>query len=59
MFDPKFLAQLSEQKDRWEATTLNKAIVNKPERRERFMTESSRDIDRLYTPRSIFQNLII
>jgi methylmalonyl-CoA mutase N-terminal domain/subunit len=37
----------------WEETTLQQTLDRKPERLDRFMTESSRDIDRLYTPADI------
>lgn len=47
------LQELQEQQERWEATTLNKTLARKAERRERFITESSRPIDRLYTPNTL------
>lgn len=34
----------------WETTSLKKALVALPERREQFLTTSSEPIDRLYTP---------
>lgn len=53
MFDAKFLAELAQNIERWEATTLNKTLAQKPERSDTFITESSRPIDRLYTPLDI------
>lgn len=53
MFDPLYLQQLHNQKERWEATTLNKTLAQKPERRKTFITESSRPINRLHTPLDI------
>jgi methylmalonyl-CoA mutase N-terminal domain/subunit len=50
MFDSSFLDALQNQAERWGATTLNKTLAKAPERRESFITESSRPIDRLYTP---------
>ncbi|MCB9435511.1 MAG: methylmalonyl-CoA mutase family protein [Anaerolineales bacterium] len=44
---------LADESERWEATTLNKTLAAMPERRERFITESSRPINRLYTPLDI------
>lgn len=50
MFDSSFLDALQNQAERWEATTLNKTLAKAPERRDTFITESSRPIERLYTP---------
>ncbi len=50
LFNDQFLEDLQAQTERWETTTLNKSLAQKPERRDRFMTESSRTINRLYTP---------
>ena len=47
------LDKLKEELQRWESTTLQKTVDKKPERMKRFMTESSRDIDPLYTPADI------
>ena len=38
------------QKKRWEETTLKKALERAPERRETFVTASSKPVDRLYGP---------
>lgn len=53
MFETSFLDELARNAERWEATTLNKTLAAKAESRPRFMTESSRDIERLYTPLDI------
>ncbi|MBI5928067.1 MAG: methylmalonyl-CoA mutase family protein [Chloroflexi bacterium] len=50
MFDSSFLDALQNQAERWETTTLNKTLAKAPERRDTFITESSRPIERLYTP---------
>lgn len=44
---------LNQQKRDWEAKILNKTLEKAPERRERFITTSSRPIARLYTPADI------
>lgn len=50
MYDKEKLAELAEELDRWEETTLHKTLARFPERRERFITTSSEPIRRLYTP---------
>jgi methylmalonyl-CoA mutase, N-terminal domain len=50
MFDPKKLAELREAQEKWEETTLQRSLTRAPERQTRFMTTSSEDINRLYTP---------
>lgn len=55
MFDSLFLDALQNQAERWEATTLNKTLAKAPERRDTFITESSRPIERLYTPLDVSQ----
>ncbi len=50
MFDPKKLDDLQKDLIRWEETTLNESLERLPERRERFVTQSSEEISRLYTP---------
>jgi methylmalonyl-CoA mutase N-terminal domain/subunit len=37
-------------KETWEKTTLNQTLARQPERPQKFMTESSRPVERLYTP---------
>ncbi len=53
MFDAKELARIKQAKDRWEETTLQQTLARSPERREKFITTSSEEIDRLYTPLDI------
>ncbi|MFW9934933.1 MAG: methylmalonyl-CoA mutase [Candidatus Thorarchaeota archaeon] len=43
----------SQMKRDWEKTTLKKTLEQSPERRDRFITTSSRPIARLYTPTDI------
>ncbi len=50
MYDKKKLADLAENKDKWEETTLHKTLARFPERKEQFITTSSEPIKRLYTP---------
>jgi len=53
MYDPKKVAQLKENIAKWEAGTLKKSISRFPERQDRFITTSSEEIKRLYTPADI------
>ena len=50
MYDPKKLEEVREKLEQWEETNLQQSTARRPERRDRFMTTSSEDIDRLYTP---------
>ena len=50
MYDKQKLAELAENKDKWEETTLHKTLARFPERKEQFITTSSEPIKRLYTP---------
>ena len=50
MFDQQELAAIKQSKDRWEETTLRQTLERSPERRDKFMTTSSEEIERLYTP---------
>ncbi len=50
MFKKRILKTLSEQKARWEKSTLHRTLANYPERLEAFMTTSSAPVERLYTP---------
>lgn len=50
MYDKQKLAELVENKDKWEETTLHKSLSRFPERKEQFITTSSEPIKRLYTP---------
>lgn len=47
------LDKFREELERWENTTLQQTLERRPERLKRFMTESSRDIERLYTPADV------
>ncbi len=55
MFDKKKLEAIQQAKDKWEETTLQQTLARSPERREKFITTSSDEIDRLYTPLDIAQ----
>ncbi len=50
MFDKQELDVIKQSKERWEETTLQQMLAKSPERREKFITASSDEIDRLYTP---------
>lgn len=50
MYDRDKLAQLRQEMDKWEETTLQRTMARRPERREQFITTSSEPIDRVYTP---------
>ena len=47
MSDPK---RWREHEERWEAERLGPALERGPERKERFITQSGVEIDRVYTP---------
>ena len=53
MYDPKKTAQLKESIAKWEEGMLKKSISRFPERQDRFITTSSEEIKRLYTPADI------
>lgn len=50
MFDKKELEDIKQARDRWEETTLQRTLSRSPERRKTFITTSSEEISRLYTP---------
>jgi methylmalonyl-CoA mutase N-terminal domain/subunit len=50
MYDSKKLDELKNALEKWEETSLQKALAALPERREHFITTSSESINRLYTP---------
>ena len=53
MFDKQELENIKQSKDQWEETTLHYTLSKSPERRAKFITASSAEIDRLYTPLDI------
>ncbi len=50
MYDPKFLNDLREHISKWEKTTLVDSLQRSPERQSRFITASSEEVNRVYTP---------
>ncbi len=50
MFDKQKLAELREAHEQWKANTLQNTLLRAPERQEKFITTSSEEINRLYTP---------
>ena len=53
MFDPKEVARINEETQRWESTTLKKTLDRFPERQAEFVTTSSAPVNRLYTPADV------
>ncbi|MFP8953554.1 methylmalonyl-CoA mutase [Natrialbaceae archaeon A-arb3/5] len=53
MFDPDELEGIREQRERWEAETLEPTLERHGERHGRFATVSNHEVDRLYTPADI------
>ena len=52
-FDKKSLDELKKSYQHWEATTLKKTLDSKPENKDKFITQSSVPIERVYTPLDI------
>jgi len=50
MYDKKKLNELKDSFEKWEETSLHKALTQLPERADQFITTSSEPINRLYTP---------
>jgi methylmalonyl-CoA mutase N-terminal domain/subunit len=50
MFDPKQLDELRKAQAEWEEKTLASTLKRAPERQQKFITTSSDEVDRLYTP---------
>lgn len=53
MIDPKELDAIRDGRDKWEETTLQKSLARGPERAKKFITTSSEEVERLYTPDEI------
>jgi methylmalonyl-CoA mutase, N-terminal domain len=50
MYDRKKLNEIKDSLEKWEETSLQKALSSMPERQNKFITTSSEPINRLYTP---------
>lgn len=50
MYDPKDIERIQSGLHQWENATLEPALARMPEQRESFITQSSEEIERLYTP---------
>ncbi|MEW6094140.1 MAG: methylmalonyl-CoA mutase family protein [Chloroflexota bacterium] len=50
MFDKKRMSDLNKALSEWEKSTLAETIRRTPERQEKFITASSEEVNRLYTP---------
>ena len=53
MFGSEKLKSIKQAFKKWEKTTLHQSLSSFPERRDRFITTSSEEINRLYTPLDI------
>jgi methylmalonyl-CoA mutase, N-terminal domain len=56
MYDKKKLDELKESVEKWEDSTLSKALSSLPERSDEFITTSSEPINRLYTPLDVAED---
>src|SRR5512141_425857 len=50
MYDKKKIEELGDALEKWEDTSLKKALSSLPERNDEFITTSSEPVNRLYTP---------
>src|SRR5512140_2265728 len=50
MYDPKFLKDLHKRFSEWEKSTLAETLGRAPERQDQFITASSEEVERVYTP---------
>ncbi len=50
MVDRDKLKELRQRQEQWEKTTLQQSTARLPERRQHFVTTSSEEVERLYTP---------
>lgn len=55
MIKAQELEQIRDSRDKWEETTLQKSLGRSPERAKKFITASSEEIERLYTPDDIVE----
>jgi methylmalonyl-CoA mutase N-terminal domain/subunit len=53
MYDKAKLIELAHARDKWEETTLHQTLARLPERTDTFITASSEEVARLYTPLDI------
>ncbi len=53
MYDKEQARKVREDKERWEETTVQKALARFPERYEKFTTISGKPVERLYTPDNV------
>ena len=56
MYDKKKLDELKDSLEKWEESSLSKALKSLPERADEFITTSSEPINRLYTPLDVADN---
>ena len=50
MYDPKEIERIQRDLQQWENATLKPALSRMPEQRESYITQSSEEVNRLYTP---------
>lgn len=53
MFDPEDISKICDARDLWQETTLQNSLGRAPEHAKKFITTSSEEIERLYTPADI------
>jgi len=53
MFDKENLQKIKKNQDNWNENKVGKALSRFPERRQKFVTGSNQDVERLYTPADI------
>ncbi len=53
MFNQNELEKIRDARDAWQETALQKSLARNPERAQKFITTSSDEIERLYTPADI------
>jgi len=53
MFDKENLQKIKRNQDNWNENKVGKALSRFPERRQKFVTGSNQDVERLYTPADI------
>ena len=53
MFDKEEMKKIKQLKKEWENNVVQKTLERCPERKEKFVTGSGKEIERLYTPENI------
>ncbi|GAG63223.1 unnamed protein product, partial [marine sediment metagenome] len=53
MFDKEEMKKIKQLKKEWEDNVVKKTLERFPERKEKFVTGSGKEVERLYTPENI------